>query len=45
LLDAGQDAEAKRVLLRLYRQAPESYLAELQEMLDHVQGASAGLGH
>ena len=41
LLDAGQDEEAKRFLLRLYRHAPETYLAELQEMLDHVQGASS----
>jgi hypothetical protein len=44
LLDAGQDEEAKRFLLRLYRHAPEPYLAELQEMLDHAQGASSGQG-
>jgi hypothetical protein len=36
LLDGGEHDEAKRFLMKLYRHAPESYLAELQEMLDNV---------
>jgi hypothetical protein len=37
LLDAGEMEEAKRFLMKVYRYAHESYLAELQEMIDNVQ--------
>jgi hypothetical protein len=37
LLDAGENDQAKRFLMKLYRCAPESYLAELQDMIDNVQ--------
>jgi hypothetical protein len=37
LLDSAREAEARNFLMRLYRHSPESYLEELQEMLDTVQ--------
>jgi len=37
LMDSGDNDEAKRFLMKLYRHAPESYLAELQEMIDNLQ--------
>jgi hypothetical protein len=39
LIDSGENDEAKRFLMKLYRNAPEAYLAELQEMIDEVQNS------
>ena len=44
LLDSGEDQEAKRFLMKLYRHAPESYLPELQEMIDNVQSHALAQG-
>lgn len=45
LLDTGEAEEAKRFLMKLYRYAPESYLAELQDMIDSVQEHALASGN
>jgi hypothetical protein len=43
LLDAERGAEAKKALLSVYRRAPETYLAEIEEMIDGVEGRPGAL--